>query len=501
MNKLITLINPQLVTQYGDYLGSGIAYLPLTLAYVASVLKKKYSLTVIDAFGENPFNLFIENRLIIQGLSFDEINEKVHASSHLVVIYFNSVASNYIINTIIKNIKKKHPDMPVAVIENSQGVIGCSLEYMYQEIFKSGADYIILGESEERIVKLLKAIESKKMRAFKDIDGLIYKDTSKNIIVQKKETYIENLDHLPCPAWEYFPLPNYWKLNYSHGPMENNFLALLTSRGCPFKCNFCVVPSMNGRKWRPRSAENVVSEITYLQEKFKVSEFHWEDLNPTANEKRILEICELIIKNRLKIKWKLVSGSKIETMKIDTLNKMKQAGCTYISYSPESGSSRVLKLMNKPFDHEYALHMQKRMKQIGIFSQACFVLGFPGENDEDRFKTRDYVKKLVKAGVDEIALFIMTPIPGTKTFGSLSGYTDYSELTFSPSWRDDYKELSAFRNKLYFYFLFLKILYHPQKVIIHLVNLIRKSFKIKIEMNIYRIIKLKFMLIKDKKSD
>lgn len=149
--------------------------------------------------------------------------------------------------------------------------------------------------------------------------------------------------------------------------------------------------------------------------------------------------------------------------------------------------------MNKPFNHQYALAMTSEMKRNGIYSQACFVLGYPGEQSNDLKLTRSYVKQLAKKGIDEIALFIMTPIPGTKTFGMIEGFKDYSELTFSPSWREDYIELSKFRDGLYFKFLLWKIVYHPVHVIMQFFNLLTKRFKTKAEMNIYRIIKIKLI--------
>jgi len=217
-------------------------------------------------------------------------------------------------------------------------------------------------------------------------------------------------------------------------------------------------------------------------------------LNPTSNEKRIIDICRIIIKRGLKIKWKLASGSKIETIKTDTLDLLKKAGCDYISFSPESGSKRILKLMNKPFKHKYALEMTGKMNRLSIKSQACFVLGFPGEEKQDMDLTKKYIKQLARAGIDEIALFIMTPIPGTRTFDFFKGYSDYSELTFAPTWRKDYRQLVQYRDSVYRIFLLLKIIFHPIKVIKQLFNLLKKQFETKSEMNIFRLMRIKQIL-------
>jgi anaerobic magnesium-protoporphyrin IX monomethyl ester cyclase len=492
----ITIICPQLVTLHQDNLGSGIPYMPIIAAYLAAVLREKYDIGVIDSFGENPLNAWAEDRYIIQGITFDETVRKIPADCRYCILYVSTVMANYVLHKTIRLIKENYPLMRIILIENSQGVIGCPLKFIYKDFFDSGADYIIQGECEENVPALINNLEHGDNSAISSIPGIIYKKTDGRYTVNNDTNINYGLDSLPFPAWDLFPVKNYWKLGYSHGPMQGNYLSVMTSRGCPFNCSFCVVPSMNNNKWRARSPKNVVKEFEFLSAEYNVSEFHLEDLNPTTNEKRIIDICRLIIDRDLKITWKLASGSKIETISIDTLSLMKQAGCNYISFSPESGSKKILKLMNKPFKHKFALEMTSEMNRLGIRSQACFVLGFPGEDSFDRFLTQKYIKELTRAGIDEIALFIMTPIPGTKTFDLFKGYSDYSELTFAPTWRNDYPELCRFRNMTYLKFLLFKLIFHPFKVIKQPFDLLRKKFETKSEMNIYRLIKIRKLVKK-----
>ena len=155
---------------------------------------------------------------------------------------------------------------------------------------------------------------------------------------------------------------------------------MLSSRGCPYPCNFCVIPQTNERKWRSRSPDNVVKEIEYFRENLDIDEFHFEDLNPTVNDNRTKELCNLIIKKNLKITWKIVAGTKVESIKdFETVKLLKESGCNYISISPESGSKDLMKEINKPFNYEHAIKIIKEMKKNKIFSQACFVIGYPGE--------------------------------------------------------------------------------------------------------------------------
>ena len=169
-------------------------------------------------------------------------------------------------------------------------------------------------------------------------------------------------------------------LKYSHGPFEGKrYLPLLTSRGCPYPCKFCVIPETNSLKWRARSAMNVVKEMEHFIKLLGVTEFHIEDVDPTVNDKRTRELCNLLLEKKLGVTWKICSGTKVETIKSqETIDLLAKAGCNYISISPETGSPKVLKLINKPFNFDHASKIINVMSKNGISSQACFVLGYPG---------------------------------------------------------------------------------------------------------------------------
>jgi radical SAM superfamily enzyme YgiQ (UPF0313 family) len=238
----------------------------------------------------------------------------------------------------------------------------------------------------------------------------------------------------------------------------------------------------------------VVDEIEYFYSRFRVREFHIEDLDPTISDQRIREIAGEILNRRLDITWKIVAGTKVETIRNEgTLELMAKSGCRYISISPETGSPAVLKLMRKPFDLDHAVRLVQKMNQVGIYSQACFVLGFPGERAEDLDKTWELVHHLTRVGVDEIALFIITPVPGSDIYGEFEGYTSLSEMNFTPTWRGDYQALSRFRLRLYAHFLWWKFRYHPVKLFKQPINFLRRRYNTKMEMVPYRALRLKWL--------
>ncbi len=487
----LTLINPNIVTQKGDLFSSGIPYMPLTLAYLAAYLRSlAHSIEIIDSFGEKPTQLITHGNYYIQGLTTTEIIEKIPQDTDAIFVYASLVVTHNTNLRIIKSIRE-HFKGTIIIIENTQSVIAYSLKRVAQDFLDAGANYIITGEPEYRAQKLLEAIAQKKEPT--EIDGLIYSQNNIKIHLPKKE-YIKEPDVLPFPAWDLFPLQNYWKLKYSHAPFTTNkYIPLLTSRGCTLPCKFCIVPETNERKWRARSAKNVFEEIKYWHNKYDICEFHIEDLNPTIRKDRMEELSKLIIESKLKIIWKFAAGTKIETIDKNTLNIMAKAGCVYVSMSPESGSLKVLKEMNKPFNHEFGIEMTKYMNSLGITTQACFVLGFPTETDEDLKMTGKYISKLTKAGIDEVAMFIMTPIPGSETEGTIKGYTELQQLTFSPTWRPDYKKLNKFRWQTYKKYLLLKLIYHPIKLLKQPFNIITRKFKTKMEMTVFRALKLIYL--------
>ena len=131
------------------------------------------------------------------------------------------------------------------------------------------------------------------------------------------------------------------------------------------------------------------------------------------------------------------------------------------------------------------------MKKNKIFSLACFVIGYPGEKKNDLTKTKKMIFNLTKIGIDEIAIFIITPIPGSKIYENFEGFETLSNLTFSPIWRKDYKSLNKIRLQMYTIFLISKFIFHPIKILKQIYNFLNRNFKTKMEMVPYKVLKLK----------
>jgi hypothetical protein len=327
----LTLLSPRLAIQKNDFLGSGVPYWPVDLAYFAAFLKKQnHTIQVLDLFGMNPFRFEEKTDHYLQGENLGDIGE-----SSLILIYAISAMSHQEILNLITTIKKQKPQIPIVIWENSQAVTAYALDHVATDFWEAGADFLICGEPYWNWPDIEKFI----------MHGSTHRPS--NLLMRQHPSQVTRLfQGTPSylfPAWELFPIENYWKLPYSHGPKSKRYLPLLTSKGCPYPCDFCVVPETNAQNWRGRPASEVVAEMLYLKETFKVSDFQIEDLNPTVNSKRWREICEQLIAANANIRYAFVSGTKAETVKLEDLPLYAQSGCAYLSISPESGSSELLK--------------------------------------------------------------------------------------------------------------------------------------------------------------
>ena len=470
---------------------TGIPFMPHMAAHLVGSLKcgGARKVQVIDCFGLQPNSRQLIGEFMLMGVDEDWVLEHINSEALTCYIYCRTIAEFIAVERLVFKLKSVRPQLKIILFENIQSVTSYSLTNVAMDFLEKGVDCIMLGEPEDRVNTVASRLEAN--ISLDGIPGLAYLDQNREINFSVPAELPKDLDSLPMPAWEDFPLEGYWKAGFAHAPVSGLlFLPILTSRGCPYRCTFCIAPSVNP-KWRSRSAKHVVDEMEHFYRTLGVRDFHVSDLDPTVNDKRTQEICRELIHRDLPIVWKLAQGTKIETIKsFETLELMARAGCVFVSFSPESGSSRLLKIMNKPFDHEHAHRMAKKMHELGIRMQAVFIGGVPGELPKDQSLSLDYARRLIKAGVDEISLVIFTPLPGAALSESFKDFTHYSQCTPSPAWRKDYKQLTVYRRRMYFTLFFYKLLYHPASFARMMYGIVTLRFSTKMEMSIFKQAKL-----------
>jgi len=454
----VILITPPLVDAPQNF-GSATT-LPLGVAYLAGYLRsKKIGVKIVDCFGEAPTKRSpYKNKYVCIGLTPKEVLDRIPKDVDLIGISVMTAISHNVSLEIINAIKKKYPKVPIVVGGNHA-------TFRHKDFLAKGIDYVVLGEGELALYELTKVINGKYDPS--KIDGIAFYK-GKKLVVNPKKNFIKDLDALPLPARDLMPLKNYWKFKQAQGPTFGKFVTLMSARGCPFSCKFCSSPKFWQRKWRPRSAKNVVDEIEYCVKEFGVTDIHFEDDGFTTLKNRTIEICKEIINRDLKIKWSLPNGLRADTLDEETLEWMKKAGCQYFLVAPESGSEYVLNLMSKPIKLKHMKQVVRKANKLQMGIGAFFVIGFPGERRRDLAKTYSYVLQLMWNGLDEFGMCTFTPLPGNTVgpqYELPDDFEDWEKLWVSSGVdHKDSKKLNTFKVMTYASFYLTQLIRHPRKI-------------------------------------
>lgn len=241
------------------------------------------------------------------------------------------------------------------------------------------------------------------------VGGIAYKGKDK-IIENSGRPLIDNLDDLPFPAWNHLDL-----LRYFDGGKLHPYIDVISGRGCPNQCVFCLWPQvMHGCKYRLRSPENVVDELEYdikICPEVLKGEFFFEDDTFTVDKDRAILICEEILRRRLKITFSV--NGRADDADLEMFKMMKRAGCREILVGFESGVQEILDKANKNMKVEQSYRFMKLARQAGLQVHGCFVIGLPGETEDTAKKT---IKFALDLDCDTVQFSGAVPFPGTAFF-------------------------------------------------------------------------------------
>jgi len=447
MPKRLTLISPRIAVQKGDFLGSGIPYWPLELATLAAFLRERgRQVSVLDLLGSGHDEFADRPDHYLQGRDIRTFaKSRAVTDAEGFIVYAMSYMSHDDLLRTCRWLKESRPGVPVAVLENSQAVTAYSLQRMARPFLDAGADALICGEP---------YFNWDDIEKFLDHPGA--GQPPPNVVCSRSlpgtpphRQYLKDAAY-PVPAWDLFNVEGYWRLPYAHGPKTGRFLPILTSRGCPYPCDFCVVPETNDRRWRGNDPVRVADEILALRDRFRVTHFHIEDLNPTVRRERFYEICRELIARKAGVFLYIVSGTKAETIDVEQVPLLAEAGCRYISISPESGSSEVMRTIGKPFDYDHARELVAACRRNGIRTQACFLVGHPAETEESFRQSRRYLQELVRAGLDEVAVFVVASFAGSAIYARKQVEVADAEAlpSFSPKGRAGFEVFARRRRRM-----------------------------------------------------
>ncbi|MFH1473795.1 MAG: radical SAM protein [Candidatus Aenigmatarchaeota archaeon] len=367
---------------------------PVRLAYATGVLKKHgYDALMIDCTAEE-----INRREFIK--RFKKLKPNI-------IIWETTASSfDYDLETI-KKLKKINPKVLI-------GASGYHATPTYKECLEGGYDFVIVGECDYSILDFVKWFNKEIKKFPRGVAMKRHKFVSRPLI--------KNINELPWPERESLPMKKY------NDPKLHGFnLVIISSRGCPWGCNFCTSSVYyRNTNYRMRDPLNVVDEMEYLWNKYKPDELYFDDDNFAVNKKHVRDICNDILKRKLKISWNCMVDALID---FKLMKLMKKAGCTGITIGAESADDKVLKQMEgKPITRAYIKKFISYCRKLKLRSHVCWVLGMKGSSKESDMDT---IKFAIELNSDTLQFAICVPFVGTRLYKWCSdkGY-------LAGSWRD-----------------------------------------------------------------
>ncbi|GIK40980.1 MAG: Mg-protoporphyrin IX monomethyl ester oxidative cyclase [Chloroflexota bacterium] len=276
-----------------------------------------------------------------------------------------------------------------------------------EKYFQHGVDYILMGEGELSLGELLDHLSGKAEHPLESILGLAWRFAGQ-IQRTAERPFVKDLDKFPFPAWDLVDVSRYEKIwRQHHGYYSMN---MVTTRGCPYRCNWCAKP-IYGRRYNSRSPENVVAELKWLKDNFKPDHIWFADdifgLKPGWIEK----FSQLAVEQDAVVPFKCLQRVDLITEEIAWA--LKRAGCKAVWVGAESGSQKILDAMDKDTQVEDIYTATERLHRAGV--EMCFFLqfGYPGEGWDEIQQT---LKMVRECKPDNIGISVSYPLPGTKFY-------------------------------------------------------------------------------------
>jgi len=436
---------------------TGQPYAPIGTLYAAALMREQgYEVSFFDTmFAHTPEDIIP---------SFEKNDPDI------LILYDDGF--NYLTKMCLTNMREAAFKMIKVGKERGCTVIVSSSDSTdrYEQYLQAGADFVLLGEAEQTLSELMAAI-GEQQNYFFSIAGLAYKQDNA-VIKTVKRNVLKELDSLPFPAWDLVDIEIYRKTWLKHkGYFSMN---TATTRGCPFKCNWCAKP-IYGNRYNSRSPQNVVAELKMLKKKFNFDHIWFCDDIFGLKPGWVHEFADLLAKEQLAFRFKIQARADL-LLQENYIRDLARAGCENIWMGAESGSQKILDAMDKGTTVEQIYEATRLVKRNGINPSFFIQFGYPGETKDDIAKTIRMINELIPY---EIGISVSYPLPGTVFFEKVktelkekTNWTDSDELalmfrnTYAPAF---YKQLHRYVHKNY----------RKQVAIQHLKNLFTKPSSIR----------------------
>ena len=361
---------------------------PLGLAFIAAALEQAGIEVKLLDFVVYPYDI-----PILESAINDFSPDFVGATS--VTMSFDSAIA------VIKDVKSINPNIMTVMG-------GPHVSFHAEETLNTfpELDFIIRGEGEKTIVELTDAVQNRKNP--ETVNGISFLKNGR--LFQTPDRDLSDVNSLPLPARHHIPLGRYKALGMP--------ISMTSSRGCPFKCIFCVGRKMVGAKVRYRNPKSVVDEMVSLQ-RLGFHQINLADDLFTANKQHCHAVCDEILNRSLNLSW--TSFARVDTVSEDVLVKMKAAGCHTVSFGVETGNAEMLKRIKKGITLNQVIAAVEMCNTAGVVPHVSFILGLPGETPETLKETVAFGEKLKNMGVQH-GFHVLAPFPGTEVRDEIEKY-------------------------------------------------------------------------------
>jgi radical SAM superfamily enzyme YgiQ (UPF0313 family) len=237
---------------------------------------------------------------------------------------------------------------------------------------------------------------------------------------------------VPRPAWDLVPLENYWEHYPFFGVDRGRSMNVLGTRGCPYKCSFCSSPQMWTTKYVVREPEDVVDEICEYAETYGVQNINFVDLTAATNRKWTLGLCDALEARAPGVSWQLPVGTRIEAIDAEVLQRLWDTGCRNVTFAPESGSERLLEVMDKRVKLDKVLDAVREGNRVGLRTMINILIGHPEETWADLRQSVRFMLRAAWQGCSDTAVMMFCPYPGSADFDALvaSGRHEIDEAAY-----------------------------------------------------------------------
>lgn len=383
-------------------------YPPLGTIYAAALMRQEgYSVDLFDT------NLRSNSRAIEQELQSKK-------PSYLVVY---DDGFNYLTKMCLTTMREAAFDMLALGKKYGCTTVVCSSDSTdhYDKYLDAGADYIIQGEGEISLKELIAHLEEGTSTAL--ISGLVRREENETV-VHPKRNVLRDLDELPMPAWDLIDMDSYRQVWAEGGkPFTLN---MATTRGCPYKCNWCAKP-IYGNRYNSHSPAYITRHISYLKQQYGVTNFWMCDDIFGLKPNWVQEFNKELQAADLKISYYIQSRVDL-LLKADTIDALAESGLREVWVGAESGSQKILDAMDKGTQVSQIYEATRLLKQKGIKVAFFIQFGYLGETKEDIAKTVAMIKELLP---DNLGVSVSYPLPGTKFYEKVK-----DDLQLKANWTD-----------------------------------------------------------------